>query len=191
MAENVTDGARGTASDVYALDTGDTGAARLRLLDQVYGASTRHMLQEAGLRKGSLVVAKWHCAKCEHPAPIQYIETSAYSTGLPSGSFDIVHMRLLLCHLTEPEKVLEEVYRILRPGGALVCQDLHLSSLYCFPESPCYARIVELCLEMGKRLGVNYNFGIRLPAAAAGAGFRSVEVRLDQPAYLTGQEKRL
>ena len=226
MAENVTDGAKGTASDVYALDTGDAGAARLRLLDQVYGTSTRRMLQEAGLARGSrvldlacgvgavscwlaneagatgqvvagdvnpdqLVVAKWHCAKCEHPAPIQYIETSAYATGLPSESFDIVHMRLLLCHLTEPEKVLDEVYRILRPGGALVCQDLHLSSLYCFPESPCYTRIVQLCLEMGKRLGVNYNFGIRLPAAAAGAGFRSVEVRLDQPAYLTGQEKRL
>lgn len=226
MAESVKDGAKGTPNNVYALDTGDAGAARLRLLDQVYGASTRRMLHEAGLGKGSrvldlacgigavscwlaseagatgqvvagdvnpdqLVVAKWHCAKCEHPAPIQYIETSAYSTGLPSESFDIVHMRLLLCHLTDPEKVINEVYRILRPGGAMVCQDLHLSSLYCFPESPCYTRIVELCLEMGKRLGVNYNFGIRLPAAAIGAGFRSVEVRLDQPAYLTGQEKRL
>jgi ubiquinone/menaquinone biosynthesis C-methylase UbiE len=226
VAENFTDGAKGTASDVYALDTGDAGAARLRLLDQVYGASTRRMLQEGGLSKGSrvldlacgigavscwlanevgatgevvagdvnpdqLVVAKWHCAKCEHPAPIQYIETSAYETGFPSESFDIVHVRLLLCHLTEPEKVLHEVYRILRPGGALVCQDLHLASLYCFPESRCYARITELCLEMGKRLGVNYNFGLRLPAAAASAGFRSVEVRLDQPAYLTGPEKRL
>jgi SAM-dependent methyltransferase len=103
---------------------------------------------------------------------------SAYATGLPSGSFEIVHMRLLLCHLTEPKKVLPEVYRILRPGGALDCQDLHLSSHYCFPESPCYTRIVELCRKMGKRLGVNCNFGVRLPAAAAGAGFCSVEVRL-------------
>jgi ubiquinone/menaquinone biosynthesis C-methylase UbiE len=226
MAENVKDGAKGTASDVYALDTGDAGAARLRLLDQVYGASTRRMLLEAGLGKGSrvldlacgigavscwlageagatgevvagdvnpdqIVVAKWHCAKCEHPAPIQYIETSAYATGFASESFDIVHMRLLLCHLTDPEKVLKEVFRILRPGGAMVCQELHLSSLYCFPQSESYERIVALCLEMGKRLGVNYDFGIRLPAAASGAGFRSVEVRLNQPAYLTGQEKRL
>jgi ubiquinone/menaquinone biosynthesis C-methylase UbiE len=226
VAENAMDGAKGTANDVYALDTGDSGAPRLRLLDHVYGASTRRMLEEAGLSKGSrildlacgigavscwlaneagatgqvvagdvnpdqLVVAKWHCAKCEHPAPIQYIETSAYATGLPAESFDIVHMRLLLCHLTEPDKVLNEVYRILRPGGALVCQDLHLASLYSFPESRCYTRIIELCLEMGKRLGVNYNYGLRLPAAAASAGFRSVEVRLDQPAYLTGQEKRL
>jgi len=95
--------------------------------DQVYGASTRHMLQEAGLGNGSrrigpslaasaqshvglptkqaqparwwqgdvnpdqLVVAKWHCAKCEHPAPISVqSRPAAYATGLPSGSFDIV-----------------------------------------------------------------------------------------------------
>jgi ubiquinone/menaquinone biosynthesis C-methylase UbiE len=108
MPEVVKEGAKGTPSDVYALDTGDAGAARLRLLDQVYGTSTRRMLSEAGLRKGSrvldlacgigavscwlaseagatgqvlagdvnpdqLVVAKWHCARCEHPAPIELL----------------------------------------------------------------------------------------------------------------------
>ncbi len=50
------DGAKGTASDVYVLDVGESGAARLRLLDQVYGASTRRMLLEAGLREGSRVL---------------------------------------------------------------------------------------------------------------------------------------
>jgi ubiquinone/menaquinone biosynthesis C-methylase UbiE len=75
-----------------------------------------------------VVVAKWHCAKCEHPAPIEYMEANAYDTGLASGSFGIVHMRLLLCHLTDPLKVLAEAYRLLKPGGALVCQDLKLSS---------------------------------------------------------------
>jgi ubiquinone/menaquinone biosynthesis C-methylase UbiE len=76
-------GAKETASDVYILDVGESGAARLRLLDQVYGASTRKMLLECGVREGSQVldlacgigavscwlasqvVAKWHCAKCE------------------------------------------------------------------------------------------------------------------------------
>ena len=226
MAKEARDGAKGSASDVYALETGEAGAARLRLLDEVYGTCTRRMLREAGLRAGSrvldlacgigavscwlagqvgatgkviagdvnpdqLVVAKWHCAKCEHPAPIEYIETSAYATGLPAESFDIVHMRLLLCHLTDPEKVLAEVYRLLRPDGALVCQDLKISSLYCFPESPAYTTMLRLVLEMGSCLGVDYDYGMRLPAAAAHAGFRSVEVRLDQPAYLTGPGKRL
>jgi 2-polyprenyl-3-methyl-5-hydroxy-6-metoxy-1,4-benzoquinol methylase len=50
------EGAKGTASDVYVLDVGESGAARLRLLDQVYGTSTRRMLIEAGLREGSRVL---------------------------------------------------------------------------------------------------------------------------------------
>jgi ubiquinone/menaquinone biosynthesis C-methylase UbiE len=220
------EGAKGTASDVYVLDVGESGAARLRLLDQVYGASTRRMLVETGLREGSrvldlacgigavscwlasqvgatgkviagdvnpdqLVVAKWHCAKCDHPAPIEYVEANAYDTGFASASFDIVHMRLLLCHLADPLKVLAEAYRLLKPGGALVCQDLKLSSIFCSPESSAYARWVQLCMATGARLGVDYDFGIRLPAAAAEVGFRSILIHLEQPAYLRGPEKRL
>jgi ubiquinone/menaquinone biosynthesis C-methylase UbiE len=103
------EGAKGTASDVYLLDVGEAATARLRLLDQVYGASTRRMLdlacgigavscwlasQVGGAGKviagdvnpDQLVVAKWHCAKCEHPAPIEYTEANAYDTGLPPGA---------------------------------------------------------------------------------------------------------
>jgi ubiquinone/menaquinone biosynthesis C-methylase UbiE len=138
-----------------------------------------------------LVVAKWHCAKCQNHEPIDYLEACAYETGLPSESFDLVHMRLLLCHLVEPAKVIAEAFRILKPGGALVCQDLHISSIYCYPASPAYTRMTELGLAMGRAIGVDYNYGLRLPVAAKEAGFSHVEVRLNQPAYLRGEEKRL
>jgi SAM-dependent methyltransferase len=100
-------------------------------------------------------------------------------------------MRLLLCHLTDPLKVLAEAYRLLKPGGAVVCQDLKLSSLFCFPESPAYTRWIEVGRVLGAKLGVDYDFGVRLPAAAAEVGFRSVQIHLEQPVYLRGPEKRL
>ncbi len=142
------------------------------------------------LNPDQLVVSKWHCAKCDH-FPIDYIEASAYATDLEPESFDLVHMRLLLCHLTEPAKVLREVYRLLKPGGTFVCGDLKLSSLFCYPESEIFSRSVEYGLATGKALGVNYDYGVRLPADVMAAGFRAVDVRLDHPAYLRGPEKRL
>lgn len=219
------EGAKDTASDVYVLGTGEAAADRLRLLDEVYGPSTRKMLLGAGLGPGTraldlacgigavscwmatqvgpmgsvvaadvnpdqLVVSKWHCAKCDH-LPIDYIEASAYATGFPDECFDLVHMRFLLCHLTEPQKVLREAYRLLRPGGVLVCQDLHLSSIFSSAKSPAIARSVEIAHATANALGVNYDYGAKLPVDASHAGFQSVQVHLEQPAYFRGPEKRL
>ncbi len=219
------EGAKGTASDVYVLGTGEAAADRLRLLDEVYGPSTRKLLLDAGLGPGmraldlacgigavscwmatqvgpmgsviaadvnpdQLVVSKWHCAKCDH-LPIDYIEASAYATGFPDESFDLVHMRLLLCHLTEPQEVLREAYRLLRPGGVLVSQDIRLSSVFTSAKSSAYPRSIEIALAVGEALGVSYDYGAKLPVDASHAGFQSVQVHLEQPAYFRGPEKRL
>jgi ubiquinone/menaquinone biosynthesis C-methylase UbiE len=220
------EGAKGTLADVYVLTTGDAAADRLRLLDQVYGPTTREKLLQAGLcaetrgldlacgvgvvscfmasvigKNGSLVaadvnpdqlvVAKGHCAKCEHDPPIDYIETSAYEIGLPSESFDLVHIRLLLCHLVNPVRALREVYRLLKPGGALVCQDLRVSSVFCAPDPSVFARVEEIARAGGKALGVDYNYGVRMAADAEEVGFQVREVWFNQPVYRHGPEKRL
>jgi ubiquinone/menaquinone biosynthesis C-methylase UbiE len=39
---------------------------------------------------------------------------------LPDGNFDHAVMLAVLEHLTEPEKVLREAYRIIAPGGSLI-----------------------------------------------------------------------
>ena len=46
--------------------------------------------------------------------------SSIYDTELPENSFDFAIARLVLEHLTEPEKAIAEVKRILKPGGIFV-----------------------------------------------------------------------
>jgi SAM-dependent methyltransferase len=145
----------------------------------------------ADVNPDQIVVAKGYWTECEDVQPVEFIEASAYDTGLPSESFDIVHCRLLLCHLTRPAEVLREIYRVLKPGGVLVSQELRLSNTFCYPESPAYTRTVSLALETGRRLGVNYDYGVELPAAVMDAGFQSPEVRVDLPTSLRGPGKRI
>ena len=49
--------------------------------------------------------------------------------------FDLVYCRFLLIHLTEPEKALNEMYRLLKPNGILVCEDGDLTSAGSEPYS--------------------------------------------------------
>jgi SAM-dependent methyltransferase len=42
---------------------------------------------------------------------------------LPAKDFDLVHARLVLCHLPEREQVLQRIMAALKPGGWIVIED--------------------------------------------------------------------
>src|SRR5262245_32048087 len=66
---------------------------------------------------------------------VSFIEASATDTGLPSETFDLVYCRFLLLHLTEPDRALREMHRLLKPNGILVCEDGDLTSAGSQPPS--------------------------------------------------------
>ncbi len=215
------EGAKGTSVDVYAFETGDCGAARLEMQDEIYGASTRQMMLDSGLRAGMRVLdlacgtgvvthwiakqlgptgtvvgadinrkqleyarAQW--TQSEGSRPPEFMEINAYDIAFPSESFDMVHCRLLLCHLQRPLDALREIYRVLQRGGVLVCQDIVISSVFSYPPSKVYEQAIALGHALARHLGVNYDFGAQLHLALMDAGFCSPEVRFIQPAQLRG-----
>ncbi|HEX4154615.1 MAG TPA: class I SAM-dependent methyltransferase [Acidobacteriaceae bacterium] len=215
-----------TVGDDYVLKTGGSGAERLRLLDKVYGASTRRMLLEAGLKPGmrvldmacgvgtvtcwiagqvgetgsvvaadvspdQLAVARATWASCEGLPAVEFIEASVYDTGLPAESFDLVHTRLLLCHLNRPQDAVREFYRLLKPGGVFVCSDLYLSGTFSMPPSRSWTRSIEVAHALGRSIGVDYDSGLKLQLRMMEAGFERPEVSFDTPVYMRGAEKRL
>jgi ubiquinone/menaquinone biosynthesis C-methylase UbiE len=130
-------------------------------------------------------------ASARGAANIRFGQASAYETGLPRSSFDIVHCRFLLCHLTRPMDALREMASLLKPGGALACFDADLTSLFSVPHSKSYARISEIFIATGHARGVDYALGLKLPKLLLSCGFTEPEVAFIQPAYLRGEEKRL
>jgi len=123
-------------------------------------------------------------------ANISWVEASALSTRLPSGSFDLVYCRYLLLHLMEPEAALGEMHRLLRPGGVLVCEDGDLTSAGSEPPSALGA-FAELFNALGQARQVDYTLGRRLYQMVMAAGFSSPDIAFNQPAFARGEEKRL
>jgi ubiquinone/menaquinone biosynthesis C-methylase UbiE len=68
-------------------------------------------------------------------ANTSFLEASATATGLPARLFDLVYCRFLLIHLCDPERALDEMRRVLKPNGILVCEDGDLTSAGSEPPS--------------------------------------------------------
>lgn len=209
----------------YVLATGEVGAARLRLLDDVYGRSTEALLTELGLAPGMSVadigcgtgtVSRWLARAVGSGGRVVGVDVSpaqlevarrdaqrqgltqlhfecadAYDTHLPRESFDIVYCRFLLCHLGKPERALVEMRALLKPHGTLVCDDVDVASIFADPPSHAVERMRDLMLAVGASRGVDFRLGIRLHRLFRSAGLANPEIRIDQPVYATGEEKRI
>jgi SAM-dependent methyltransferase len=125
-------------------------------------------------------------------APIRYGVGSAYGPGLEQGIYDLVFCRLVLCHLKEPGKALDQMARLLRPGGRIVLVDMDIRDIFTMPACdafPSFHR--ELTTPLEAKLHVDYSIGLRLTELLVAAGLSVQSVVADQPIYRSGPEKFL
>lgn len=122
---------------------------------------------------------------------VRLAEASIYETGLPRGSFDVVHCRFVLCHLTRPMDALREMAALCRPGGLVIVFDVDLAGLFSVPETKAYARVLELMLARNALRGCDPRLGLKLPRMFLAAGLPAPETALFHPIHLRGERKRL
>jgi SAM-dependent methyltransferase len=107
------------------------------------------------------------------------------------GSFDLIHARLILTHLRNPSRALARMRQALRPGGTIAVEDIDFRGHFSYPDSPALWRYVELYTQTAQCRGCDANIGARLPALLMEAGFEEVQMKVVQPAGISGEVKLL
>ena len=124
------------------------------------------------------------------PGNVQVIRGDARHTGLPSGSFDLVHARTLLVTIPEPAEVLAEMVRLARPGGWVASQEPDVEHALCHPPLPAWDRLWEIFRAAFTRAGADLHTGRRLVQMYRRAGLQDVQVQVHAGTYPAGHSRR-
>jgi ubiquinone/menaquinone biosynthesis C-methylase UbiE len=123
-------------------------------------------------------------------ANVDIVPGDARSTGLPPGSFDLVHARTLLINVAEPAGVVAEMVRLARPGGWVVSLEPDGPISVCYPPHPAWDRLLELSMSMHGQDGADLLIGRRLPGLFRQAGLTEVGVEATADIYPPGHPRR-
>lgn len=118
-----------------------------------------------------------HVRAAMHGHGVEFVLGNAYDTGLPDGSFDLVHVRFVASTAGEPAALLQEAMRLTRPGGVVAFEEPDASSLNCYPPHPAWGRLRAVIEEAFACVGADVRLGQRLYSMARRAGLRDVEFR--------------
>jgi ubiquinone/menaquinone biosynthesis C-methylase UbiE len=121
----------------------------------------------------------------------QIVAADARRTGLPTGSYDLVHARTLLVNVPEPAEVLAEMVRLAKPGGWVASLEPDVESSLCYPAHPGYARMWELFRAAFSRHGADLLIGRRLAELYRRAGLKDIGVEARARVYRAGDSRRM
>ena len=121
---------------------------------------------------------------------VEIMTADARSTGLASGSFDLVHARTLLVNVPEPAGVTAEMMRLARPGGWVASMEPDTEYGRCYPPHPAYDRLCEIFTVVFRRNGADPWIGRRVPELLRQAGLEDVQVEARVQIYPPGNSRR-
>ena len=95
----------------------------------------------------------------------------AYALPCQDQSFDVVHAHALFQHLSNPGKALEEIWRVLRPGGILALADWDKEAVLLHPEANDLQASLSWLQQINRQ--ANAMAGRQLASLVEGTGFKN------------------
>jgi len=109
---------------------------------------------------------------------VEVLHADGRSTGLPIEGFDLVHERLVLINVAQPEEIVAEMARLARPGGLVLLQEVDHVSWQCEPPHDAWTQLLRTFHAVARDNGADPLIGRRTPGMLRRAGLLGVDVRV-------------
>jgi SAM-dependent methyltransferase len=111
-------------------------------------------------------------------ASVEIIPGDARATGLPRASFDLVHMRLVLVNVPEPDNIVTELVALARPGGIVAVHEVDWIAIahVCEPPLPAWTRLMSAFAANASARGIDLSIGRKVPVLLRRAGLLDIRV---------------
>lgn len=106
---------------------------------------------------------------------LNFLQGDAHQLPFADASLDVVYGRYILEHVHNPEQVLREVYRVLKPGGRVYFQENTISLVKFYPDCPQFDFVWQQFIALQKRLGGDAEIGIKLYFLLKTLGFDQLQ----------------
>jgi len=97
---------------------------------------------------------------------VEVIKEDIQNLSLDDRSFDLIHARYVLIHISDFRSALANMLKLLKPNGWLVLEEPDFSAARAIAgkEIESVNRVNQSILQMFENRGLDYAFGVKLPA---------------------------
>lgn len=107
---------------------------------------------------------------------LTFVQGNVHHVPFADNAFDKVYGRYILEHVSDPDRVVKEALRVLKPGGTVYFQENAILNLDFYPECSRFKALWRKFVELQSELGGDAMIGIKMYYMLKRAGFHQMDL---------------